>query len=476
MLNLVKNELYKIFHKKSTYIVMIIMTLFIALISSIYRFMDLDYFYYNYAEPKEVALDFIKNYNPAVDHVEDYVYYLTINDIYEHAQNFDESSWQYKKMFSDYQGSAYNYYSSIYIEKSENKTYLDEMNTILNSLNTANWRYFVESERKDVAIELEHYKSIDSSTLSIKEKNEYDKQVFTLEEQLRLLDYRLNENISYDEEYLNEAFDRTYYSVYDVANIKYGNDLDEENTADALTTYYTNKYILEEKQDINNGKTLRALLIEFFEEYFFLILVFIVMISGAIVSEEFNKGTIKSLLILPYKRSKILLAKYLTILMMSLLGILFMLFMQVLIGGILFGFDSLSIPFVTFNISTMNIEIVNMFKYLILTIVTTLPKLILLGTLAFSLGVIINSTAFAITITLFGAFGESIINALARAYKIKFLNYFVTTNWNFTEFLFGGKSRFDLSLTHSIIICLIYLVIMLVVSFIVFKKKDIKNI
>ena len=474
MLNLIKNELFKIFHKKSTYIVMLIMTAFIILITSIYRFMDLNYFYYEYAEPKENAEMFLNNYNPATDVLEDYVYYLALNDTYEHANGFDKDSWQYKKMFNEYQNNAYNYYASIHLYKAEDKIYLKEMNNILNNLNTSNWRYFVEKDQKNIQEQLEYYKSIDSSTLAKQEKVEYDKQVYTLEEQLKLIDYRLKENISYDEEYLNEAFNQAYYSVNDVANYKYNSDKDESK--EYLSTYYTNKYILENKVDINNGKTLRAILINFFDEYFFLILVFVVMISGAIVSDEFNKGTIKSLLILPYKRSKILLSKFITILLMTLFGVVFMMLMQIIVGGILFSFESLSIPFVTFNTSTMAIEIVSIFKYMVLTTTSYLPKLILLGTLAFALSTIISSTAFAITITLFGAFSESIINALAKAYDIKFLNYFVTTNWNFNEFLFGGTSRFDLSLTHSIVICLIYFMIMLVVSFIVFKKKDIKNI
>ena len=475
MFSLIKNELFKIFHKKSTFIIMIIMTLFIILITSIYRFVDLDHFI-SYAEPKENAVNYINNYNPKIDVLEDYVYYLALNDTYEHVGDFNADSWQYKKMFNDYNNNAYNYYASIHIYKNEDKSYLDEMNSILNNLNSGNWRYFVEKDRKNVEEQLNNYKSTDNSTLGKKEKLENDKQIYSLEEQLKLIDYRLNNNISYEEEYLNEAFDRAYYTTYEVASYKYNNDADEVDYNESLATHYINKYILDNKVDINNGKTLRAVLIDFFEEYFFLILVFIVMISGAIVSEEFNKGTIKSLLILPYKREKILLSKYITILLMTLFGLAFMLIMQILVGGILFGFDSLSIPYVTYNISTMTIEVVNIFKYLLLTTIAYLPKLILLGTLAFALSTILNNTAFAITITLFGSFSESIINALAQTFDIKFLNYFVTTNWNFQELLFGGLSRFKLSLVQNIIVCLVYFGIMIIVSFIVFKKKDIKNI
>ena len=76
-------------------------------------------------------------------------------------------------------------------------------------------------------------------------------------------------------------------------------------------------YILENKEDINNTSDLRFILTNFYSEYLFLILVFGVMIAGAIVSEEYSKGTIKSLLITPYKRSKILLSKFITVILLT---------------------------------------------------------------------------------------------------------------------------------------------------------------
>lgn len=200
------------------------------------------------------------------------------------------------------------------------------------------------------------------------------------------------------------------------------------------------------------------------------------MIAGAIVSDEFNKGTIKALLTLPYKRSTLLLAKYITTLIMVLLGIAFMILLEFIVGGIILGFGSLSIPFVTYSIAKGSLEVVEIFKYLLLNIIVNLPKLILLATLAFSISTILNSTAFSIAITFCGAIGSDIINSLAFNYKIKFLNYFVTTNWDFSYYLFGGKSVFGISLSQAVITCLVYLLIMLVVAFMVFRKKDIKNI
>ena len=61
------------------------------------------------------------------------------------------------------------------------------------------------------------------------------------------------------------------------------------------------------------------------------------MIAGTIVSEEFNKGTIKLLLVKPYTRNKILLSKFITTLIMIVFVIIVTITMQILIGGVLFG-------------------------------------------------------------------------------------------------------------------------------------------
>ena len=200
------------------------------------------------------------------------------------------------------------------------------------------------------------------------------------------------------------------------------------------------------------------------------------MIAGGIVSDEFNKGTIKSLLIIPHKRSKILLAKYISVLIMLLFIIGIFIVSELLIGGILMGFGSLGIPVVVYNITDSCLEVLNIFGYLILQILANLPQIILLVTLAFACSVIVNSTAFSIVIPFCGIIASELINGFALVYDIKILNYFVTTNWDFTVYLFGGTSIYGNSLIHAIIVCLVYLLIMLVVTFIVFKKKDIKNI
>ena len=64
-----------------------------------------------------------------------------------------------------------------------------------------------------------------------------------------------------------------------------------------------------------------------------------------------------------------------------------------------------------------------------------------------------------------------------RAYNVKQIIYFVTPNWDFTYYLFGGTPLFkELTVPFSLIVCLVYFLIMVVVSCIVFKKRDLSLI
>ena len=474
-MKLVKNELYKILHKRSTKIFLVIAIMFVILINVIYRYSDdLLIFSTTYYEDYDMALNYVSDYeNNSIGDKELYNYYKSFIDTYDLANNFDSNSWQYQKYMEDYWSLLQDYYR-VQDEGLDTTNLFNELEELKTNIENDNWEYFVQKDINNINENIEYIKNtLNDPSLNNNEKLNYEKELFVLEEQVKLNEYRLEKGIEYGNDYLNNAIDAINSSLYGMAEYKYSNDTDSTET---VKSYYENWYILDEEVDTNNANTLRSVFINFFSEYSFLILIFSIMIAGGIVSDEFNKGTIKSLLIVPHKRSKILFAKYISIIIMILLIIGVLIVSELLIGGILMGFSSLSIPVVVYNITDSALEIINIFGYLGLQILANLPQIILLATLAFACSVIVNSTAFSIVIPFCGIIASELINAFAYAYDIKILNYFVTTNWDFTVYLFGGTSIYGNSVLHAIIVCLVYLLIMLVVTFIVFKRKDIKNI
>lgn len=459
MIKLIKNEIFKILHKRGTYIVLIITALFITLVSYLIGHEE-TYF------STETYFD--------VD-TGDITQNKINKEMNEKYQKYNKDTWQHYVIDDTYDIISNYYYAldSGEISDEVKKSYQDVNNALAND----DWQYFVN---KTLASRKEELKTLEESlkyATADKEKKNLESQIFTIKVAIEMLEYRLKENVKYGNDYLNEAIDAITYSASAINT--YENTTNKETKSeleDTVKRYYKSRYILENKEDINNASDLRFILTNFYSEYLFLILVFGIMIGGAIVSEEYSKGTIKSLLITPYKRSTILLSKFISVILLTILFIIIAYFMQTVIGGIFLGFGSLSNHVVEYNLATKSLEVMSVFKYILLYTIANLPQILLLVTLAFAVSTIIGNTALAIVITFAGVIGSSIINMFASMYKIKVLNYFVTTNWNFNYYLFGGTNPYGPSITQAIIVCLVYFLIMIITSFIVFNKKNIKNI
>ena len=460
MINLIKNEIYKILHKKGTFIVLIITALFITLVSYLIGHEQVNYvsteMYYN-SDTGSIAEN------------------KTNQEMNELSKKYNDKTWQYY-VLNDVYAVVGNYNYAL------EGNYLDEnleneYNAIKKALNSDDWKYFVNVKTDSLKEELKNYEESLKNATSDKAKKDIETQIYGINVAIEMNEYRLKENVKYGDDYINNAIDDITYSAEAIKT--YETTTNKETKAELENTvknYYKSRYILENKEDINNEQDLRFIMTNFYGEYMFLILVFGVMIAGSIVSEEYNKGTIKSLLITPYKRSTILLSKFITVIIFTILFIIISYLMQIIIGGLFLGFGSLSNHVVEYNLATKSLEVMSLSKYVLLYSIANLPQIILLVTLAFAVSTIVGNTAFAIVITFAGVIGSSIINMFASAYKIEILKYFVTTNWDFNYYLFGGTSPYKIGLTHAIIVCIIYFLIMVITSFVVFNKKNIKNI
>lgn len=482
MIKLIKNELFKIFHKLSTYIILLIALIFVVITNAIYCYYDElngSYIYYEDVDIDEVN-NYINNYDPETDSLEDYAYNLALLDVYNLSSRYDKSSWQYQAFMNNYLNLDIEYYIEMHQSESDSakiSSLNEEMLLVMQAIYNDDWKYFVNEEKETLEASVANYEDLlETDNLSDSDRLEYNKMLYISREQLELVNYRLDEDIAFGDDYLNQTILDIENNLYAMADYLYDGDINPDDYEDIVKEHYENEYILEEKIDTKSSDTLRSVIMNFFTEYSFLIIVFVIMIAGSIVSDEFNKGTIKSLLTVPHERTSILWSKYLTVLLTIPIIIIFLFLMELLVGGIFMGFDSLSIPAVIYNISTKSIEILNVFSYFLVNLLANLPQIILLATLAFACSVILNSTAFAITLTFCGMIASEIINSFAYLYDIKILNYFVTTNWDMTVYLFGGHSIYGVTMGHSLLICLTYLVIMLIVAFVVFIRRDVKNI
>ena len=485
MSSLIKNELTKIFKKKSIYITLFVVLAFVILTNCIYKFFFTTGNSYGYSES---YISYIKEDLARLDPSKpsDTTMYIELKsqlETYELMQKYDEGAWQRQIIASQVAGDINEKNTYLYSsEKDEAKAQEIENNIkdILQKLDRDDWKYFANQNLEQATQTLNSLEEQKANTQDKQLLEELEVSIKNAKIDKEVAEYRINQDIKYGTDYLNEAL-ASYQSnaqnlvqMGDFDNLEYEGKLQYN---EILEEKEVSKYIIENKQDINKTNDTRGILKNFFSEYGLFIIVIIVMIAGTIVSEEFNKGTVKLLLIKPYSRAKILLSKYITILIMTVFAIAIILLMELIVGSIVFGFDSLSVPVLEYNFNTSQLEILNIFTYVGIEILTQLPMIILLATLAFALSTIFTNSALAITISLLGFMSPSIINALVIQYKVGFMKYFVTMNWDLSGYLFGSLPSMEgMTMGFSIVMCLIYLFVMLIPTFIIFKKKNIKNI
>ena len=114
---------------------------------------------------------------------------------------------------------------------------------------------------------------------------------------------------------------------------------------------------------------------------------------------------------------------------------------------------------------------------MIIRIITKLPLLIMISAISFSLGTIINNIALSITVPLFIYIFTPTINYLILNNKINIFKYLVNINWEFNNYLFGKNIEIeDLNFKISLIIWITYYIIIMIFTYINFKRKNIRNV
>lgn len=482
MISLIQNELKKIFKKKSLLITLLVTLAFIILTNVIYK-LDFKNSYYDYIE-EEISFygEQLKTLDPEKDK-DMYAQYKTELEVYQLVKKYDEKSWQAKIIQSEMRSCISNINYFTYQEKSDSglKIAKAKYNEYIKRLDTDDWRYFAEEEVKEKNTEIDELKAMQEKTTNKLEIKKLQSQIRGYEISRQIATWRLEKDIPYGNDYKNNCLNSYMVAMEDIRSYDFG---ETEKNYDSKKQYYKaqetaaiNKYDIENETTVGDTSSAKGILLSTFDEYEIFLIVMFMMTAGVIVSEEFSKGTIKLLLIKPYKRSTILASKFITSIIVAIIVILLVLLMQFVVGGLIQGFDSFKNPTIIYDHTINNVKQINTIQYLAMQALGKAPMYILLMTLAFAFSTIFTNSALAITISLLGYMGSSVINMLALNLKLNWIKYFVTPNWNLTEYFWGGIPTFEgITLPFSIAIIVIYMVIMLVPTFIIFQKKNIKNI
>ncbi|MBC2023418.1 ABC transporter permease [Listeria booriae] len=216
----------------------------------------------------------------------------------------------------------------------------------------------------------------------------------------------------------------------------------------------------------------------------FLVALFSIVIASSVVASEFSFGTIKLLLIRPYKRWEILLSKYIVVMLYAVALALFTLLITYLISGMLTSFGSLTqdvsdiIPTYSENGDILNTGLTAI-NALSTQLGFFLVELIFSMSIAFMVSSLLRSQALAVGIGLFLLFINSIAGGitLMLAEKFEWFKYIFVTPLYYINMNSNAMGNMEinsgLSTGLAIGILAVYYIIFMALSFVFFQKRDV---
>lgn len=194
-----------------------------------------------------------------------------------------------------------------------------------------------------------------------------------------------------------------------------------------------------------------------------------IIVAAGIVANEFRWGTIKLLLIRPISRSKILLSKYISVLLFALITLLFVVFFSWIIGAIFFGVEGWN-PHMVLSQSG-GLEYVSIIHEVVTGYGYKLVNLVMMATFAFMISSIFRNSALAIGTAVFLMMAGNSIVSFASQYD--WAKYILFANTDLSRYANDMPWVEGMTLTFSIIMLLVYYVLFIVASWAVFTKRDV---
>lgn len=204
-----------------------------------------------------------------------------------------------------------------------------------------------------------------------------------------------------------------------------------------------------------------------------LVALMVIVIAGSMMSREHQQGTIKLLMIRPASRLKIFFAKYLFVLLTSLIFVVFTYGISMLFGLMTRAHNPTSKLAVT-DAETGDFKMVEFWPLLAKVMANDLVMVIVLATIAYVLSVLLRNTAAAQGISLGLLFlGSLIVNFIAS--KTELVKYIWPANWSLNRYITGLPAVKEMTYGFSLSYNIIALIIIVAIAAYVFNRRDIAN-
>jgi ABC-2 type transport system permease protein len=204
----------------------------------------------------------------------------------------------------------------------------------------------------------------------------------------------------------------------------------------------------------------------------------VVVLAADIVSSEHSGGTIKLLLTRPVSRFKILLSKYIALLLGTSLLILMTAIIGYVISGMVFGYEGWTMPVLTgfsqkgSELVTTHVHLLPQWKYDLMAYGLAWFACSAIGTISFMVSVLVRSTASSMGIMLAAVISGGLLAGLAPSWEA--LKYLAFTNLSLTDYLSGQPALVEgMDLSFSLAVLSVWSLLSLLVAFIAFTRRDI---
>jgi ABC-2 type transport system permease protein len=219
--------------------------------------------------------------------------------------------------------------------------------------------------------------------------------------------------------------------------------------------------------------------VRFMQQAVFMFLpLLIIILAGDSVSGEFSTRTIKVLLTRSVPRWKVLLSKYIALLILSTIVILETALISLAVSGIMFQHFGWNEPVATgFKIVSGKLDatnVVRVFQWQYIILIYALGWFVAntIATISFMVSVLVRNTSTSIGIMMSALIGGSFLQFFLTDWPL--VKYFFVININLPQYLTGSFQPINgMSLVFSSLVLSSWSIVALIISFWVFNKQDV---
>lgn len=178
------------------------------------------------------------------------------------------------------------------------------------------------------------------------------------------------------------------------------------------------------------------------------------------------------------KRWQILLSKYIALIYSISFIILCVALLTYLMSGVVFGYSGWNMPMLTgfstngSELTTTNVHTIPQWKYIIMEFGLAWFVSIVVGSLTFMLSVLLRSTAAVMGIMLSALIAGAILVNMVSSWESA--KYLFMVNLQLTNYVNGSSPPIEgMTLGFSMAVLLVWLILSLITSFVVFTKRDV---